>query len=67
MKLMNLITLSKSFIKKTEQELNLEVTTKICVGELDLEKIQLGKMEKIMEDYVLWKEYIDQKESQRVS
>jgi transposase len=67
MKPMKLITLAKRFIKNIEQELKLEVTTKICDGELDLEKMQLRKLEKIMEDYALWKEYRDQMESQRVS
>jgi hypothetical protein len=62
-----LIKLAHNFIKKTENELKLEVTTKICDGELDLEKMQLSNLEKIMEDYALWKEYKDQMESQRVS
>ena len=60
---MKIITLDKSFIKNIEQELKLEVTTRICDGELDLEKMKLRKLEKIMEDYVLWKEHRDQIES----
>ena len=60
---MKIITLDKSFIKNIEQELKLEVTTKICDGELDLEKMKLIKMEKIMEEYALWNEYKDQMES----
>jgi hypothetical protein len=67
MKPIKLITLAKNFIKNTKQDLKLEVTTKICDGELDLEKMQLCKLENIMEDYVLWKEYKDQMESQRLS
>jgi hypothetical protein len=55
MKLVRIITLAQNFIKKIEEELNLEVTTKICDGELDLEKIQVRKLEKVMEDYVIWK------------
>jgi hypothetical protein len=39
MKPIKLITLAKNFIKKTEKNLNLEVTIKICDGELDLEKM----------------------------
>jgi hypothetical protein len=45
----------QDFIKRTEKQLKLEVTTKICDGEQDLEKMQLIKIEKIMEDYALWK------------
>jgi hypothetical protein len=37
------------------------------MDELDLEKMQLSKLENIMEDYALWKEYIDQMELQRLS
>jgi hypothetical protein len=62
-----LITLTQNFIKKTEQELKLEVSTKICDGELDLEKMQLSKLEEIMKDYALWKEYWDHMEAQRIS
>jgi hypothetical protein len=54
--------LAKLFIKNTKKELNLEVTTKICEDELDIEKMQLSKLKKIMEDYALWKKYIDKME-----
>jgi len=39
--------------------LKLEVSTKICDGELDPEKMQLSKLEEIMKDYALWREYWD--------
>jgi hypothetical protein len=56
--------MTRNFIKKTTLELKLEVSTKICDGELDLEKMQLDKLEEIMKDYSLWREYRDQMEAQ---
>jgi hypothetical protein len=41
--------------------------TKICDGELDLEKMELSKLEKILEDCALWKEYRNRMELQRLS
>jgi hypothetical protein len=43
------------FIRKTEQGLKMEVTTKICDGEIDLEKMHLSKLETFLKDYELWK------------
>jgi hypothetical protein len=67
MKPTRLITLAKEFIKNTEKGLKLEVTTKICDGEMDLEKMQLSRLETILKDYELWKEYRDKMELHKVS
>jgi hypothetical protein len=48
-------------------ELKQEVSTKVCDGELDVEKMQSGKLENIMKDYSLWKEYQDQMQKQKSS
>jgi hypothetical protein len=67
MKPMRLITLEKCFIKRIERGLNLEVTTNICDGELNLKNMQLNKLETILEYYTSWKEYIDKMELQKIS
>jgi len=67
MKQTRLITLAKECIQNTEQSLKIEVTTKICDGELDLEKMQLSRLETILKYYELWKEYRDKMELHKVS
>jgi hypothetical protein len=62
-----IVTLAHNFINNIEKELKIEVTTKIFDGKLDLEKMQLSKLENIMENYALWNKYKDKMESQRVS
>jgi len=42
---MKLITMTQNFIKRTTKELNMKVSTKICDGELDLEKMQSSNIE----------------------
>jgi hypothetical protein len=37
----------------------MEVTTQICDSEIDMEKMQLSKVDVILKDYELWKEYRD--------
>jgi hypothetical protein len=49
----------------TTQELKQEVSTKVCDGELDIEKMQSEKLKKIMDNYSLWKEYRDQMQMQK--
>jgi hypothetical protein len=48
------------FVKNTSKELHQEVSTKVCSGELIMEKLQSGNLEDIMKDYSLWEEYQDQ-------
>ena len=48
------------FVKNVEKELHQEVSTKVCNGELIVEKLQSRKLEDIMKYYYLWKEYEDQ-------
>jgi hypothetical protein len=48
-----LITMAREFIKSTTQELKQEVSTKVCDGELDVEKMQSKKLQKSMDDYSL--------------
>jgi hypothetical protein len=64
---MKLITMTQDFIKRTTQELILEVSTKIYNGELDLEKMQSSKLEEILKEHALWKEYRDHMEAQRIA
>jgi hypothetical protein len=59
--------MDKEYIKKTEHSIKLKVTTKICDGELDLEKMQLNRLDVILKDYKLWKEYRDTMELQKNS
>jgi hypothetical protein len=51
-------------VKCTAQEFQQEVSTKVCDGELVIEKMQSGKLEDIMKDYSLWEEYQDQMQGQ---
>jgi hypothetical protein len=67
MKPINITIMDKHLIKKIEKYLKLAFTTNICDGELNLEKMQLNRLEKNMEDYALWIEYRDQMELQNIS
>jgi hypothetical protein len=55
-----LINTIQHFVKDTTKELQQEVSSKVCNGELIIEKLQSGKLEDIMKDYSLWEEYQDQ-------
>jgi hypothetical protein len=55
--------MTRNFIKRVAQELRLEVSTKVCDGELDLEKMQSSRIEEIMKEHALWKQYRDQMEA----
>jgi hypothetical protein len=39
LKPVRLITMTQNFVKRTTQELKQEVSTKVCDGELDIEKM----------------------------
>jgi hypothetical protein len=47
-----------------KQQLKLEFSTKIYDGDIDLEKMHSDKMEEIIKDYYLRREYQYQMESQ---
>jgi predicted DNA-binding protein YlxM (UPF0122 family) len=44
LKLVRLITMTQNFVKRTTQELKQEVSTKVCDGELDIEKMQVREI-----------------------
>jgi hypothetical protein len=67
MKPTTLITLARDFIQKTKQSLKMEVTTNICDSEIDLEKMQLSRVDVILKDYELWKEYRDNMQLSKTS
>jgi hypothetical protein len=67
LKPVRLINMTQHFVKHTTQELKKEVSTKVCDGELVMEKMQSGKLEDIMKDYSLWEEYQDQMQGQNNS
>jgi hypothetical protein len=62
-----LVTMAKDYIRNTEQSIKLEVAAKICDGELDLEKMQLNRLDVILKYYNLWKDYRDNMELQKTS
>jgi len=67
MKPSRLVTLSKEFIKNTKKGFKMEVKSKICDGDMDLENMQLSRLETILKDYELWKVYRDKMELHKVS
>jgi hypothetical protein len=54
-----LILSTKHFIQQTKEALKTEVVTPICDGEIELEKMQLNRIEAILEDFKLWKDFRD--------
>jgi hypothetical protein len=54
-----LITMARDFIKLTTQERKEEVSTKVCYGELYVENMHSEKLQNIMVNYSLYKEYRD--------
>ena len=55
-----LINTTQHFVKCTTQEFHQEVSTKVCDGELVIEKMKSRKLEAIMKNSSLWEEYQDQ-------
>jgi hypothetical protein len=45
---------------QTEEALKIEVVAPICDNEIELEKMQVSRMETILEDFKLWKNFRDQ-------
>jgi hypothetical protein len=43
------------------------VTTQICDSEIDLEKMQVSRVDAILKDYELWKEYRDKMQQSKTS
>jgi hypothetical protein len=50
----------QSFVKATSEQLYQEVSAKVCNGESVLERLQSRKLESILSDHSIWKEYQDQ-------
>jgi hypothetical protein len=51
------ISMNQDFVKCTTWELKQEFSIKVCDGELEVEKMQSGKLENNMIYYSIWKEY----------
>jgi hypothetical protein len=62
-----LISLAKDFMQQTEQSLKIEVTNPICDSEIDLENMQMGRIDVILKDFKLWKEYRDKMQQLKTS
>jgi hypothetical protein len=58
-----LILLIENFIQQTKEVLKEKSIHSICDGELEIENIQLNIVEVILEDFKLWKIFIDKKKS----
>jgi len=54
-----LISLAKDFLQQTKKILKIEVITPIFDNEIDLEKLQLGRIDIIWKDFKFLKEYRD--------
>jgi hypothetical protein len=57
-------TLAKNYVKKIEQEIKRDVVTKLCDGELQLEKMKLGRLEEVHKDFKLCTTYMEKKASE---
>lgn len=53
-------------MKKIEKEIKRELVMKLCDGELQLEKMQLNKLEEVRKNYELWTTYIEEKASKKL-
>lgn len=45
-------------MKKIEKEIKRELVMKLCDGELQLEKMQLNKLDEVRKNYELWTTYM---------
>jgi len=54
-----LTTSTKVFLKRIQQDMKIEVATKICHGEIQAEKMKVNKVQDVLRNYELWKSYRD--------
>jgi hypothetical protein len=67
MKPTRLITLTKYYLKRIQQDIKLEIASRICDGELQVEKMQLSRIDVVLKKFELWKAYRDNIESNKTS
>jgi hypothetical protein len=60
-------TSAKDYVKKIRQEIKKDVITKLCDGELQLEKMKLEILEEFHKNFKLWTAYMEKKTSKQVA